>query len=160
MNIKIRPANLKDIKSLNFLQHQLVIYERPLTSTIKGSGKIRYYDIKKLIASTRVLLLVAEDRCKIVGCCFGEIRKNETWSTFKHSGYIGMMFVDEKYRGKGLGKLLMNGVIKWLAKNKIKDIRLKVYNKNVEAIKCYQNCGFKDHILEMIYSKRFKPLRN
>lgn len=151
MNIKIRPVISSDIKVLDDLQNKLAIYERPFTPTIKKDGKIRYYDIEKLIASDKTLLLVAEDDSNLVGCCFGEIRNNEDWSANKYYGYIGLMFTEEKYRNKGIGKSLIDKILEWLKEKEIKDIRLKVYDKNIKAVDFYKRLGFENHIVEMIY---------
>lgn len=154
MNIKIRPATSSDIKALDEFQNKLVVYERPFTPTIRRKGKIRYYNIQKLISSDKSLLLVAEDGDNLVGCCFGEIRNNEDWSVNKFHGYIGLMFTEEKYRSKGIGKLLIGKILEWLKGKKIKDIRLRVYDKNTKAIDFYKGLGFENHILEMFYEEK------
>lgn len=152
MEIKIRPAKRSDIKAIDELQNKLAIYERPFTPTIKKEGKIKYYDTEKLISSDKILLLVAEKNGEVVGCCFGEIRKKEEWAANKFHGYIQMLFVEEKYRTKGIGRLLIDKIMKWLKEKNIKDIRLRVYDKNTKAIDFYKSLGFKHHILEMIYN--------
>lgn len=154
MKVKIRSAKSSDIKALDEFQNKLAVYERPFTPTIKREGTIRYYDIEKLISSDKSLLLVAEDDSNLIGCCFGEIRNNEDWSANEFHGYIGLMFTEEKYRSKGVGKLLIDKVLEWLKDKGIKDIRLKVYDKNTKAIDFYKSLGFKNHIVEMIYEER------
>ena len=69
-------------------------------------------------------------------------------------GYISLSFVlDESellkivvkknYRGKGIGKLLLNEAIQYLKERSIKTIFLEVRKSNCVAIGLYENMGFK-----------------
>jgi len=155
MDIVIRTAKLTDINNLDSFQHGIGIHERPLDSTIKKSGRIRYSslnDLKKKIKSKQAIVLIAEVKGKPVGCGLAEIKKSRgDWSKYKHMGLIGMMFVKKDFRGKDVGKKIIKDLLKWLKKNKIKDIRLTVYHNNTGAINLYKKCGFRDYILEMVH---------
>lgn len=155
MEIKFRKAKLSDVGILNEFQNGIGIHERPLDVNIKRKGKIQYYaneDIVNSLKSKNSLVLIAELNKKPIGCGFAEIRKNHgSWSKFSHKGYIGLMFVREDYRGKGVGSLILKELLKWLRKMKIKDIRLQVYQNNAIAKNTYLKAGFKDYIIEMIY---------
>lgn len=152
MSIQIRQAQGKDIDVLNSFQNKLGAHERPLDSTIKRKGRVIYYNIKKLINSKNSLVLIGEINGKPVGCAFGEIQRIKgDWSKYKYKGYIGMMFVEKIYRGKGVGRMIINKLLGWFKKNKIKDVRLQVYKNNVGSVAFYKKCGFKDYILELVY---------
>lgn len=51
--------------------------------------------------------------------------------------------VGEHYKGKGLGRQLMLATLKEADKQKISPILLTVYRDNIQAIKLYENLGFK-----------------
>ncbi len=51
--------------------------------------------------------------------------------------YIGAMFVDNKYRGNGIGRKLMD-----YCKEKREYLVLHVYVKNASAVSFYKKCGF------------------
>jgi ribosomal protein S18 acetylase RimI-like enzyme len=51
--------------------------------------------------------------------------------------------VSEKYKGKGLGLIMMNQLITFAKQNKVKQIKLSVDNDNAPAIKLYEKLGFK-----------------
>jgi ribosomal protein S18 acetylase RimI-like enzyme len=60
-------------------------------------------------------------------------------------GYIGKiedMIIDEKYRGQGLGRMLMEELIKIAKKKKAKKINLTSRSQRVEARKLYESLGF------------------
>jgi len=155
MKIKIRQAKLKNIKIIDSFQNKIGIHERPLDLTIKRKGRIRYYtleNIKRLIKSKNALILIAEINGRAIGCCFGEIQKTKAnWSRYGKKGYIGMIFVEDKFRRRKIGSLLIKELIKWFDKNKVKDIRLQVYENNIHTVEFYKKQGFKKYILEMVY---------
>ena len=148
MDIKIRKAGHSDLETLKKFQAELVKFERPFDHTIK-KGNVEYYNIPNKINSDKVRFLIAEYNKKPVGCGIGQIMKNVKWSKYKYKGYLGLMFVDEEFRGKGISKMIMKDIIKWFSKNKIKDIMLQVYAENTAAVKAYEKAGFKTQILEM-----------
>ena len=80
---------------------------------------------------------------------FSEIRGKQDCSEYETSGYIGAMYIEEKYRSKGVGKLILDEFIKWFKENDIKDVRIKVYQKNKKAIEVYKKMGFENIISEM-----------
>src|SRR3989338_336880 len=88
--MNIRKATLDDFSALHLLQQKLVRHERPFDPTIK-EGDVEYYDLKHLIVSEKAQFLVAEIGGSIVGCGFGELRKDVPYSVNKHIGYIGLM---------------------------------------------------------------------
>lgn len=153
MEIKIRPAKLNDVPVLDSFQNKIGVHERPLDPAIKRRGKIRYHSlntIKRLINSKNSIVLIAEVDGKPAGCGFGEIQKTKgNWSRYKNKGYIGMMFVEKRYRIKGIGGMIIDKLLRWFKKNKIKDIRLQVYENNVGSVEFYKKHGFKNYILEM-----------
>lgn len=51
--------------------------------------------------------------------------------------------VSEKYKGKGLGLIMMNQLISFAKQNRVKQIKLSVDNDNTPAIKLYEKLGFK-----------------
>lgn len=149
MDPNIRQATLADLDTLEHFQHQLVQFERPFDPTIPKNGTVGYYNLKKLLGDTTVQVLVAEVDSTVVGCGFGQIRKDNEWSVQEQIGYIGLMFIHKKYRGNQIGKLIVEALIQWFKEKNISDIRLKVYEKNISAVKAYRNYGFQDFIIEM-----------
>lgn len=55
------------------------------------------------------------------------------------------MIVDEKYRGKGLGRDILNDLVTWAKENKIEIIELTSNPKRVAANELYKKYGFNLH---------------
>jgi GNAT superfamily N-acetyltransferase len=59
------------------------------------------------------------------------------------------MLIEESYRKKGIGKMLINNFIKWVKENKINRIKVSVYDKNTNAIEFYKKTGFTNYSLTL-----------
>lgn len=71
-------------------------------------------------------------------------------STLEHNkGEIETIHVLENYRGKGIGKFLINSHISWLKANNCSSIVLSVDYSNANTIKFYKSIGFAENIVEM-----------
>ena len=65
----------------------------------------KYPDKKYLSEFLGSLFVVAEDNKKVIGYALGEKEKHKVVS-------LNILVVDKKFRGKGIGKLLLNEFIK------------------------------------------------
>ncbi len=74
----------------------------------------------------------------------------ESFSTCRSMKLLNVhdFMVSERYRGKGLGKILLNGIEQYCNANEYLKITLEVNNNNTVAKKLYQSCGFEDYQVE------------
>ncbi len=144
----IRKATLDDVPILLEYEQGLIEAERPMDITIK-EGKISYYDISQFIKSDDSELFVAELNGDIVASGYAKIKRDRHYLKHKHQGYLGFMFVPEKYRGNSYNKLIMNALLKWCKNRSVFEIRLDVYDVNESAIRAYEKAGFEKHLINM-----------
>ncbi|WP_273835158.1 GNAT family N-acetyltransferase [Guptibacillus sedimenti] len=69
----------------------------------------------------------------------------------KKLGFIYELFVIEEYRGKGISKQLIKTGVEQLKQEGYSEIRLSVFDGN-QAIKIYENLGFKNRTISMSIS--------
>lgn len=145
---KFRQASLGDIPTLLELEQAVVEAERPFNSSIKEVGAT-YYDLEDLITSENACLIIVEDKSKIIGTGYSQIRPSKRSLNHEYHGYLGFMYVDPEYRGKGVNKKVMDLLIDWTKDKGISDFYLDVYAQNTSAIKAYEKVGFEPCLLEM-----------
>lgn len=148
MNPKVRKATLSDLPTLLEFEQGVINAERPMDPTIKD-GDISYYDISELLTNNESDVFVVEMNNEIVACGYAKIKDDRHYLKHSKIGYLGFMFVPEKYRGKGLNKLIVDVLLKWCKERDIFEIRLDVYDQNPSAIKAYEKVGFKKHMIAM-----------
>ncbi len=146
--IIIRKAELKDVDTLRVFEQGVISAERPFDQTLK-TGHTNYYDIKKMILADDVELLVAELDNELIGCGYARIEDAKSYLQHLQHAYLGFMYVVPQHRGKGVNKIVIDALAAWAASQHITELRLDVYYNNEAAIKAYEKCGFKKHMIAM-----------
>jgi ribosomal protein S18 acetylase RimI-like enzyme len=59
-------------------------------------------------------------------------------------GHVIGMLVDQRYRGRGIGKALLDRAIAWSQQQQLSDVSLLVFPHNERAITLYRNAGFEE----------------
>ena len=148
MDYNIREATLGDLQALQQCEQGVIEAERPMDPTIKD-GPIHYYDLTDLIQSENSYVLVVETNNRIIGSGYAKLKSDRHYLKHKLQGYLGFMFVEDKYRGQGINGLIIDKLIAWCKEKDVFEIRLDVYDTNYPAIKAYEKAGFKKHLITM-----------
>ncbi len=69
------------------------------------------------------------------------------------AGQIGLVGVDERFRGEGLGHALVLASLHWFASQNAKRVSVVTQGKNMAAQRLYQRCGFLIRNLQLWYHK-------
>lgn len=131
MSIQIREAKVEDCQAMMDLVHELALYEKAhneVTVTMEefiesGFGPNPVWGA-----------FVAEDENKIIGISLYYIR----YSTWKGRRlYLEDLIVHEPYRGKGIGKLLLDRTVAFAKEKKYSGMMWQVLDWNEPAINFY-----------------------
>lgn len=142
-NITIRNPKMSDLK-------QTLIYVNKLSKektyvlfqgeTISEKSERKWLkNCIKAIEENKSTVKFIFHKDELIGICDINLKTGAK----EHVGSFGLS-IDKKYRGKGLGSLLMNTVIEEAEKKlkKMKCIYLEVFAENTPAIKLYEKKGF------------------
>ena len=140
---QIKSSDVANAKKFQNYINSLIEEEVKILMNKKFSLKEEKKAIEGFVKATRQkkeVIIIAEHEGKIVGLTDVKIdryRKN-------HIGTLGIT-VRAGYRGMGLGKIIMEEVIKLAKKDlpNLKIISLTVYEDNKPAIALYKKMGFK-----------------
>jgi len=135
MNSTIRIMTQKDKSAV--LEMMRVFYTSPAVFT-NGSEEIFLSDIENCINDNPYLEgYVIENMKEIQG--YAMIAKSFSTEFGKPCFWIEDIYIKDEYRGAGLGKMLMDFILK-----KYTDciFRLEVEEENKRAVKLYEKCGF------------------
>lgn len=86
-------------------------------------------------AQGKCLIQIVKSEFEAAGYCFTSI-------DHENKGEIDSIFLDPEWRGRGLGKELMQNALDWLKKEGCEEIKLSVHPGNTEAIAFYRSLGF------------------
>ncbi len=84
-----------------------------------------------------------------MGFVGGKIKIGSGFFKNKKIGIIHALFVEAKYRNRGVGTELVKTFVSWLKTKKAEIAELSVASNNITAIKLYKNLGFKEFIIRM-----------
>lgn len=146
--IMIRKATMEDFESLRVFEQAVISAERPFDQTLKASST-NYYDIPELINADHIELLVGEIDGSLIASGYARIEFAKPYLQHIHHAYLGFMYVLPEYRGKGVNKMIIDGLTSWAKSRDILELRLDVYHLNESAIKAYEKVGFAKHMVEM-----------
>ena len=149
--IKIRKASLIDLGQLLVFEQDLIKTERPFDPTVKPDP-VNYYDLKTMLSSPHIEVVVAEAGNKIIASGYARIDRSKPFLKHSTHAYLGFMYVLPEYRGQGINKRIIDSLKNWAASQNITEFSLEVYYDNVSAIKAYEKIGFSKYILEMRFN--------
>lgn len=92
------------------------------------------------ISNPKNLYLIAENENVGLGFISFHIQ-----NLLHHCGLVGEIqefFIHKKYRGQGVGRLLINEILDFAEKNDLKSIEVTTNKKRVENLAIYENLGF------------------
>jgi ribosomal protein S18 acetylase RimI-like enzyme len=149
--IKIRKASLIDLGQLLAFEQDLIKTERPFDPTVKPDP-VNYYDLKTMLTSPHIEMVVAEAYNKIIASGYARIDRSKPFIKYSTHAYLGFMYVLAEYRGRGINKQIINALKNWASNQNITEFRLEVYYDNISAIKAYEKIGFSKYSLEMRFN--------
>lgn len=132
LNIKIRKIEKQDLdfvyKSICELENEILdfdVFERIFNENI---------------SNPRNVYLIAENESEGLGFI-----SFHTQNLLHHCGLVGEIqefFIHQKYRGKGVGRLLINEIKNFAEQHNLKSIEVTTNKKRVENVAIYENLGF------------------
>lgn len=155
-DVLIRNATSRDVPRIVQLWKSLMAYH--VKHHGYGRGIFRYKKdklalyvkfLKKQLRRRNAAVFVAETNGKIAGHVMVEVHKVPPIYVYDKDAYICEIVVDERYRGKGIGTMLLKEVERWTKKKEMRSIALVVHIANKNALSLYRKSGFKEHHLKM-----------
>ena len=147
MDIIIRTVKLEDIESINALYKEvdeLHLKKYPeLFKKAEEEGRPVEY-IKSIIATPYREIFVAERGGEIAGIAEVMVTKNQPFPVKVDMQWVALdnLVVSEKFKGRGIGSMLVDCEIDWARDWNINRVEIKVYEQNFEALSFYEAKGF------------------
>lgn len=142
--MRIRDIRLDDYNNIDKLMqqvHDLHVENRPdLYKDLEHP--ISKSEFEKLIENNDVISVLAEDKESVLGLCIVSI-KNKSGMLDKKIAYMDDLCVDERFRGRGIGKLLFSYVTNIAKEKGAERLDLMVWSFNNNALNFYNEIGMK-----------------
>jgi GNAT superfamily N-acetyltransferase len=142
MEISIRQVQLTDAEAIARLSGQLG-YPITVAATLQNLGVI--------ISQSNEIVFVAIHEGELVGWIYAfEVTRLESGKFCE----IGGLIVDEQYRGKAIGKLLLHEVESWCKARSCFTLRVRSNVKRDDAHRFYTRLGFNETKQQKIFEMK------
>jgi GNAT superfamily N-acetyltransferase len=149
--MKIRKTTIKELKTIINLNHALFQEDAgtrdPFTNLNWPYEEGKKHFTKRIKGENNVCLL-AEKNNEVIGYITGYIKKPDTLRPIKIAE-LESMFVKEKHRNKGVGKLLFKEFKKWSKGKRAERISVTAYSANKKAVNFYKKLRFEPKSLTL-----------
>lgn len=119
--------------------------------TLPADAFTHWVDSIKTIYDRFAWLFLAEKDGNIVGFTLGRTRSAPKYFGGDLIGFISDVFVDDSARGAGVGRQMMESVMKFYTDQGVKRIELQVIMSNIPAHELYKKLGWKDELIQMVW---------
>ena len=147
-DVHIRSAREADLQTLLQFEQGIIRAERPYDHMLKPDP-ISYYDVGELIRSADAEVAVAECDGQLVGSGYVKRKASRHYLSPAWHAFIGFLYVDPAYRGRGINKRVLDHLYAWARDNDLPEVHLTVYPENASAVRAYEKAGFSPYLLEM-----------
>jgi ribosomal protein S18 acetylase RimI-like enzyme len=142
--ITIRKATIKDLELVQNFNKKLHVYESQYSDEFdeewvySESGRAQF---ENRLKGRNSIVYIAEDNGQPVGFAMAHIFKAFMRKRIDKIGFLEYLYVEDKYRNKGIGAMLLEKVENFLRDKKISRIRLTTFTTNTDAIRFYSAHG-------------------
>ncbi|MDO9040945.1 MAG: GNAT family N-acetyltransferase [Desulfocapsaceae bacterium] len=147
VKVRMRSAEPADLDSLVSLLAALFSIEEDF---VFDEPKQRR-GLSLMLENERGRVLVAEAEGLVIGMCSGQLLVSTAEGGL--SLLVEDVVVDERWRGRGVGRLLMAAISDWAKANKVSRLQLLADRNNVPALDFYRSLGW--HTTELICLRTF-----
>ncbi len=149
MDLILEPATLEDYEEMIDVYSELVDlhvanlswkFQRPEKEIFSKA----YFE--ECLKSKNNLILLAKQKDKAIGLVNVKIERSAKIPLYLPRRYakINDLVVKESFRGKGVGKKLLEEAQKWIQAKGVTDIELEVYDFNADALAFYKKDNFQE----------------
>lgn len=95
------------------------------------------------------VILVAEERGDVIGYAFGTVEGYDYMALRGPAGVLQDIIVDPEYRGRGVGRLLLDAMLATLQARGVPRVVLSTAAGNESAQQLFSSAGFRRTMIEM-----------
>ena len=135
--------NINDAKKCNELLTKLLMSESKYDKNLRNDYIITNYFEDKYQNEDNILLIAKQEE-NVIGYAYCKINELPGGPIISKVTLLDGIFVEEKYRKQKIATKLINECKNWSTKIGATYFEIKVAKENINALKLYEQIGFKD----------------
>lgn len=152
----IRVALPEDVVAISKMWLKFMQYNAVFDSSFEVKPKVtaRFArEIQDRLEDSNYRIAVAEIDNGLAGYCFSYVSRKPYFFKLGKFGFIGDLFVEEAFRRRGIGRILVDDAHAFFERRGAEQIELLVAAKNIDTIKFWEKLGY-TKLLEWMYRKQ------
>jgi ribosomal protein S18 acetylase RimI-like enzyme len=155
--MRIRKATKKDLDGIFILSRELYMHQinccKVDFNLRKDFKTVHKKDLSEKLKKRKNAFFVAEEGGKPIGFISGHMDQDPPIFLDRDKGRINAFYVQDEFRGKGIGRKLFAKMKEWFKKRNVKSMRLFVARCNPGAKRAYESLGFEPAQFEQLVLK-------
>ena len=135
--------NINDAKKCNELLTKLLISESKYDKNLRNDYIITNYFENKYQNEDNILLIAKQEE-DVIGYAYCKINELPGGPIISKVTLLDGIYIEEKYRKQKIATKLINECKNWSTKIGATYFEIKVTKENINALKLYEQIGFKD----------------
>lgn len=151
--MEIRKANLQDLEGLSLIWKELMDFHKeyhPIFVLAPEAKELILHILKAKIEKPDTCIFICLDGAEITGMLIASYTEGSEAFVLHKKGYVAETVVQERYRGRGIGKKLYERAEQWLREKGADHIELQVSVNNRAAKQFWEEKGFSPSSYRMI----------
>ncbi len=153
MTVRIRPATSKDVPALTGLWRELVGYHVALGGQdfrlAPGADEGWKKFVRGHLGRKDKICLVADSDGGIVGFLIGSVQERPGVFMERTYGRVSDVYMQTPFRGKGIGKALVEDALEWFRARRIARVRLQTDARNSLGVDFWTKMGWETTVYVM-----------
>jgi len=152
-DLRVHAAKPDDLPQLTHLWRELIGFDETLGGQdfrlSAGAPDQWERHLRSFIWTRSRIAHVAEIGDQPVGFLLASLEKPPGIFMERRYGHISAVYVQEPYRGKGVGRALVAAALDWFGEKRVSRVRVATDSKNALSVEFWKKLGFQTTVLTM-----------
>ncbi len=153
LDLRVHAARAEDLPQLVRLWRELIGFDEALGGQdfrlAAGAPEAWEKHLRSFLGKTARQAHVAEVGGKPVGFLLASLEQPPGIFMERRYGHISAVYVQESYRGKGVGGALVAAALGWFGDRRVSRVRVTTDSKNTLGVEFWKKLGFQTTVLTM-----------
>jgi ribosomal protein S18 acetylase RimI-like enzyme len=153
LDVRVRTGKIEDLPQLVHLWRELIGFDEALGGQdfrlAAGAPEQWERHLRSHIGKRRRAAYVAEADSRMVGFLLASVERPPGIFMEREYGHVSAVYVQEPFRGKGVGRSLVAGGLGWFGERRVSRVRVTTDSKNALGVEFWKKLGFQTAVLTM-----------